>query len=85
MSFRAYGGGETRHYRDLEALLGYREYEDDWTLWFEEHWLSRGFAASGTNTFDSLEGGLASTTAAYRERVCELRRPGMPVEYYVYG
>ena len=26
-------------YRDLDALLDYREYDGEWTAWFEENWL----------------------------------------------
>ena len=38
MDYGAFAETKSR-YRDLEALVDYREYEGEWTAWFEENWL----------------------------------------------
>ena len=35
MAYGAFAETKSR-YRDLEALVDYREYEGEWTAWFEE-------------------------------------------------
>ena len=67
------------------ASLDYREYQGDWTLWFEEHWLKPRLRGLGYEHVRFFGGRTCEYDGSYRERVCELRRPGMRVEYYVYG
>jgi hypothetical protein len=38
MAYGAFAETKSR-YRDLEELVDYREYEGEWTAWFEENWL----------------------------------------------
>lgn len=38
MAYGAFADTKSR-YRDLDMLLDYREYDGEWTTWFEENWL----------------------------------------------
>ena len=46
MAYGAFAETKSR-YRDLEALVDYREYEGEWTAWFEENWLKPRLKALG--------------------------------------
>ena len=43
-----------RRYQDLDALVDYREYDGEWTTWFEEHWLKPRLRNLGPNMSGSL-------------------------------
>ena len=46
MAYGAFAETKSR-YGDLEALVNYREYEGEWTAWFEENWLKPRLKALG--------------------------------------
>ncbi len=85
MAFGAYSIGQKRQYRDLKILVDYREYEGEWTPWFEEHWLKPRLRDLGYEHVRFFGGKICEYDGSFRESVCELKRPGSPVGYYVYG
>lgn len=46
MAYGAFAETKSR-YRDLDLLLDYREYDGEWTAWFEENWLKPRLKALG--------------------------------------
>jgi len=72
-------------YRDLEELVDYRAYEGVWRGAFEETWLRPRLRALGYTHVRFFGGKVCEYDGSYRERVCELKRDGAPVEYRVYG
>ncbi len=85
MAIRAQSTEQTGRYSDLEALVGYRQYEGGWTLWFEEQWLKPKLRHRGYEHVRFFGGKTCDYDGSFRERVCELKRAGRPVEYYTYG
>ena len=84
----AYGAlAETKsRYRDLEALVDYSEYEGEWTAWFEENWLKPRLKALGYSHVRFFGGTTFDYDGSFRERVCELVKPGgARAEFLVYG
>jgi hypothetical protein len=77
--------GRSDRYRDLEELVDYREYDGEWTYWFEEHWLAPRLRDLGYEHIQFIGGRTCEYDGSFRERVCELKRAGHAVEYYVYG
>ena len=74
-----------RRYQDLDALVDYREYDGQWTTWFEEHWLKPRLRNLGYEHVRFFGGKTCEYDGSFRERICELKRPASAVEYYVYG
>lgn len=85
MAFGDYQLKRSRRYRDLESLVDYREYDGDWTLWFEEHWVKPRLRDLGYEHVRFFGGKTCEYDGSFRERVCEVKRPGRAVEFYVYG
>jgi hypothetical protein len=85
MAYRDSQIGRSPRYRDLEELVDYREYEGEWTYWFEERWLAPRLCDLGYEHVRFFGGKTCEYDGSFRERVCELKRPGHPVVYYVYG
>jgi len=84
----AYGAfAETKaRYRDLETLVDYRAYDGDWTAMFEERWLKPRLKALGYSHIRFFGGKTCGYDGSFRERVCELARPGdARAEFFVYG
>ena len=84
----AYGAfAETKvRYGDLETLVKYREYDGDWTAWFEENWLKPRLKALGYSHVRFFGGKTCEYDGSFRERVCELAGHGSGrVEFFVYG
>ena len=75
----------SRRYPDLDRLVDYREYDGAWSLWFEEHWLKPRLCDLGYEHVRFFGGKTCEYDGSFRERICELKRPGHAVEYYVYG
>jgi hypothetical protein len=74
-----------RRYRDLEELVDYRAYEGAWSAAFEERYLKPRLRALGYTHVRFFGGTVCDYDGSYRERVCELKREGAPVEYRIYG
>ena len=73
-------------YRDLDELIDYREYEGEWTLGFEEKWLKPRLKALGYAHVRCFGGKTCEYDGSFRERICELARPGSGrAEFFVYG
>ena len=85
MVFGACETEATHRYRDLETLLDYRKYDGTWSFWFEEHWLKPRLRNLGYEHVRFFGGKTCDYDGSFRERICELKRPGRPVEYYIYG
>ncbi len=85
MAFGDYQLKRSRCYRDLESLVDYRECDGDWTLWFEDHWLKPRLHELGDEHARFFGGKTCEYDGSFRERVCEVKRPGRAVEYYTYG
>lgn len=64
MAYGAFAETKSRH-KDLEALVDYREYEGEWTAWFEENWLKPRLKAMGYTRSGSSVERRASTTGAF--------------------
>jgi len=75
----------TRRPRDLDELVNYREHEGLWSGFFEENWLKPKLRALGYTHVRFFSGTICDYNGSYRERACELKREGMPVEYRLYG
>ena len=85
MTYGAFADTKSR-YRDLEELVDYREYEGGWTLRFEENWLKPRLKALGYSHVRFFGGTTFDYDGSFRERVCELARPGNGrAEFFVYG
>lgn len=76
--------GECRN-RDLDALIDYRGYSGSWNSWWEENWLKPRLQALGYDHVRFFGGTVCDYDGSYRDRTCELKRTGRPVEYFVYG
>ena len=78
---------ETRPlYRDLETLVDYRAYDGEWTVGFEDRWLAPRLKALGYSHVRFFGGKTCEYDGSFRERVCELARPGdARAEFFVYG
>ncbi|MBX9601370.1 MAG: hypothetical protein K2X35_10205 [Bryobacteraceae bacterium] len=74
-----------QRYRDLDELVHYRSYEGSWSGFFEENILRPKLRALGYTHVRFFGGKVCDYDGGYRERVCELKRDGEPVEYRVYG
>lgn len=74
-----------RQRRDLDELVDYRAYEGSWSGYFEEAWLKPRLCALGYTHVRFFGGKVCEYDGSFRERVCELKREGGPVEYRVYG
>ena len=73
-------------YRDLDMLLDYREYDGEWTTWFEENWLKPRLKALGYTHVRFFGGKTCEYDGSFRERVCELGKPGSArAEFFAYG
>jgi len=85
MAYGAFAETKSR-YKDLEALVDYREYEGEWTAWFEENWLKPRLKALGYTHVRFFGGKTCEYDGSFRERVCELGKPGgARAEFFVYG
>jgi hypothetical protein len=70
----------------LDMLLDYREYDGEWTTWFEENWLKPRLKALGYTHVRFFGGKTCEYDGSFRERVCELGKPGgARAEFLVYG
>ena len=68
------------------VLLDYREYDGEWTAWFEENWLKPRLKALGYTHVRFFGGKTCEYDGSFRERVCELGKPGgARAEFFVYG
>ena len=85
MALRVCQTEQTGRHCDLESLVDYREYDGAWDLWFEEHWLKPRIRDLGYEHVRFFGGKTCEYDGSFRERICELKRPGCAVEYYVYG
>jgi hypothetical protein len=85
MAYRDYQIRRSPRYGDLEELVDYREYDGEWTYWFEERWLAPRLRELGYEHVRFFGGKTCEYDGSFRERVCELKQPGHPVVYYVYG
>ena len=85
MTFEYRRTGRRERHPDLEELVDYREYDGEWTYWFEEHWLAPRLRELGYGHIRFFGGKTCEYDGSFRERICELKRPGQAVEYYVYG
>jgi hypothetical protein len=74
-----------RQYRDLDELVEYRRYEGSWSGAFEELYLKPKLQALGYRHVRFFGGKRCDYDGSYRERLCELKRDGEPVEYRVSG
>ena len=73
-------------YTDLETLVDYREFDGAWSLGFEERWLKPRLKALGYSHVRFFGGKTCDYDGSFRERVCELARPGdARAEFFVYG
>jgi len=73
-------------YRDLEKVIDYREYGGEWNTFFEEQWLKPRLRALGYAHVRFFGGSRCDYDGSFRERVCELAKPGgARPEYFVYG
>lgn len=77
--------GLTRRHRDLAELVDYREYDggprgDG----FEQFWLKPKLVALGYTHVRFVGGERCEEDGSYYERVCELRKPGGDIEFYMY-
>ena len=84
----AFGVRETEatgRHRDLDRLIDYREYEGSWSWSFEEHRLRPRLRDLGYRHVRFFGGKTCEHDGSFRERICELKRPGCAVEYNVYG
>jgi hypothetical protein len=73
-------------YTDLEELVDYREYGGEWTTWFEENWLKPRLKVLGYSHVRFFGGTTFEYDGSFRERLCELGRPGsVSAEFFVYG
>jgi hypothetical protein len=70
---------------DLEELVDYRKYDRAWNLWFEEHWLRPRLRKLGYEHVRFFGGKTCEYDGSFRERICELKRSGCAVKYFVYG
>ena len=85
MAYGAFAETKSR-YRDLEALVDYREYEGEWTAWFEENWLKPRLKTLGYTHVWFFGGKTCEYDGSFRERVCELARSGsVSAEFIMYG
>ena len=85
MAYGAFADTKSR-YRDLEELVDYREYDGAWTTWFEENWLKPKLKALGYTHVRFFGGKTCEYDGSFRERVCELGKPGgTRAEFFVYG
>ncbi len=71
--------------RDLDQLVDYREYSGLWNSGFEERWLKPRLRAMGYDHVRFLGGTVCDYDGSFRDRTCELKCAGRPVEYFVYG
>lgn len=85
MAFGVRQTESTGHHRDLDWLIDYREYEGSWSWSFEEHWLKPQLRNLGYEHIRFFGGKTCDYDGSFRERVCEVKRPGCAVEYFVYG
>ena len=85
MAFGVRPTESARRHRDLDRLIDYREYEGTWSWWFEEHWLKPRLRNLGYEHVRFFDGKTCEYDGSFRERICELKRPGHAVEYCVYG
>jgi hypothetical protein len=57
-----------------------------WTTWFEENWLKPRLKALGYTHVRFFGGKTCEYDGSFRERVCELGKPGgARAEFFVYG
>lgn len=85
MTFGVRQTESTGRHRELDQLIDYREYEGHWSWSFEEHWLKPRLRNLGYEHVRFFGGKTCEYDGSFRERVCELKRPGCGVEYFVYG
>jgi hypothetical protein len=85
MAYDAFAEIESK-YRDLEELVDYFEYDGAWSPWFEENWLKPRLKALGYSHVRFFGGETCEYDGSYRERLCELGKPGSGrAEFFVYG
>ena len=85
MAYERFAGTTARH-RDLETLVDYRAYDGEWTVGFEDRWLAPQLKALGYSHVRFFGGKTCDYDGSFRERVCELARPGdARAEFFVYG
>ena len=72
-------------HRDLSAIIDYRNYSGLWDGRYEQQWLKPRLQALGYEHVRFFGGNLCGYDGSFRQRVCELKRRGTPVEYFVYG
>jgi len=68
MAYGAFADTKSR-YRDLDMLLDYREYDGEWTTWFEENWLKPRLKALGYTHVRFFGGKTCEYDGSFRERV----------------
>ena len=85
MATGAWHSKQAGRYPDLDGLVAYREYDGLWSLSFEEHWLKPRLRNLGYEHARFFGGKTCEYDGSFRERICELKRPGCAVEYFVYG
>lgn len=71
-------------YPNLDVLFDYREYDGPWGQCFES-WLKLQLAGLGYAHVRFFGGKRSGEDGSFLDRVCELRKPGEAVEYFVYG
>jgi len=74
-----------RRMRELGELIDYREYSGSWNSWWEQQWLRPRLEAMGYDHVRFFGGKICDYDGSFRERTCELKREGGPIEYFVYG
>ena len=86
MGHSAFAQTKTR-YQDLDKLIDYRKYSGEWNTWFEESFLRPRLQALGYAHVRFFGGSRCEYDGSFRERVCELARPGSSArpEYITYG
>ena len=86
MGHGAFGQAKTR-YRDLDKLIDYRKYRGVRNTFFEDNFLTPRLQALGYAHVRFFGGSRCEYDGSFRERVCELARPGSNArpEYFTYG
>ena len=77
MAYGAFAEMKSR-YRDLEALVDYREYEGEWTAWFEENWLKPRLKALGYSHVRFFGGTTFEMTGAFGSAFASWENPVAP-------
>ena len=86
MRHGAFAQAKTR-YQDLDKLIDYRKYSGARNKGFEENFLTPRLKALGYAHVRFFGGSRCEYDGSFRERVCELARPGSSAgpEYFTYG